>query len=82
LYVRPHELEIERHLNGSPVMPARVARVNPAGAFAKIALTTNEGGDIQVDLPLERYEQLGLQTGEAVFVSAKKARVFTPDYVI
>ncbi|MCI0360223.1 MAG: sulfate ABC transporter ATP-binding protein [Planctomycetaceae bacterium] len=82
LYVRPHELEIERYLNGSPAIPALVSRINPAGAFAKIALTTNEGGDIQVDLPLERYEQLGLQTGETVFVSAKKARVFTPDYVI
>jgi len=82
LYVRPHELEIERYLNGSPAIAASVARVNPAGAFAKIALTTKEGGDIQVDLPLERYEQLGLQPGETVFVSAKKARVFTPDYVI
>ena len=82
LYVRPHELEIERRLNGSPAIPALVARINPAGAFAKIALTTHEGGDIQVDLPLERYEQLGLQIGETVFVSAKKARIFTPDYVI
>jgi sulfate/thiosulfate transport system ATP-binding protein len=82
LYVRPHELEIERHLNGSPAIPALVSRINPAGAFAKIALTTHEGGDIQVDLPLERYEQLGLRQGETVFVSAKKARVFTPDYVI
>ena len=43
LYVRPHELEIERHLNGSPAIPAHVSRINPAGAFAKIALTTNEG---------------------------------------
>jgi len=82
LYVRPHELEIERYLNGTPAIPACVARVNPAGAVAKIALTTREGGDIQVDLPLERLEQLALQPGETVFVSAKKARVFTPDYVI
>jgi sulfate transport system ATP-binding protein len=81
VYVRPHELEIERHLNGSPAISAAVSRINPAGAFAKIALTTSEG-DIQVDLPLERYEQLGLVPGETVFVSAKKARIFTPDYVI
>jgi len=81
VYVRPHELEIERHLNGSPAIPAAVSRINPAGAFAKIALTTSEG-DIQVDLSLERFEQLGLVPGETVFVSAKKARIFTPDYVI
>ena len=82
LYVRPHELEIERHLNGVPAIPAAVSRINPAGAFAKVALTTSEGGDIQVDLPLERLEALGLRTGETVYVSARKARVFTPDYVI
>jgi sulfate transport system ATP-binding protein len=82
LYVRPHELEIERHLNGVPAIPAAVSRINPAGAFAKIALTTSEGGDIQVDLPLERLEALALRPGETVYVSARKARVFTPDYVI
>jgi sulfate/thiosulfate transport system ATP-binding protein len=81
LYVRPHELEIERHKNGVPSIEAQVARINPAGAVAKIALTTVDG-DIQVDLPLERLAQLALQPGEQVFVSAKKARVFTPDYVI
>ncbi|HZN33347.1 MAG TPA: sulfate/molybdate ABC transporter ATP-binding protein [Pirellulaceae bacterium] len=82
LYVRPHELDIQRYLNGTPAIPALVARINRAGALAKVALTTQDGGDIQVDLPLERLEQLGLQPGETVFVSAKKARVFTPDYVI
>jgi sulfate transport system ATP-binding protein len=82
LYVRPHELEIERYMNGKPAIPARVSRVNPAGVLAKVTLTTHEGGDIQVDLPLERFESLGLQPGEQVYVSARKARVFTPDYVI
>jgi len=82
LYVRPHELEIERKLNGAPAIPALVSRINPAGAFAKIALTTQEGGDINVDLPLERLESLALRTGEQVYVSARKARTFTPDYVI
>ena len=81
LYVRPHELEIERHTNGVPSIAAKVSRINPAGAFAKIALAT-EGGEIQVDLPLSRLEQLALEPGEQVYVSAKKARVFVPDYVI
>ena len=64
-----------------PAIAAEVSRINPAGAVAKVALTTVDG-DIQVDLPLERLAQLGLQPGEQVYVSAKKARVFTPDYVI
>ena len=81
LYVRPHELEIERHKNGVPSIEARVSRINPAGAVAKIALSTSDG-DIQVDLPLERLEQLALRAGDDVYVSAKKARVFVPEYVI
>jgi len=81
LYVRPHELEIERHKNGVPSIEARVSRINPAGAVAKIALATSDG-DIQVDLPLERLEQLALHAGDEVYVSAKKARVFVPEYVI
>jgi sulfate transport system ATP-binding protein len=81
LYVRPHELEIERYKNGVPSIAARVSRINPAGAVAKIALATNDG-DIQVDLPLERLEQLALRAGDEVYVSAKKARVFVPEYVI
>jgi sulfate transport system ATP-binding protein len=82
IYVRPHELQIERHLNGSPAIAALVARINPAGPFAKIALTGPDGGEIQVELPQDRFRELGLITGETVYVSAKKVRVFSPDYVI
>ena len=30
----------------------------------------------------ERFEELKLQPGETVYVSAKRGRVFAPDYVI
>jgi sulfate transport system ATP-binding protein len=82
IYVRPHELQIERHLNGSPAMAAAVSRISPAGPFARVALTTSDGADIQVELPLDRLEELNLAPGESVYVSARKARVFAPDYVI
>ena len=36
VYVRPHELDIERQANGVPSLPARVLRLNPAGAVAKV----------------------------------------------
>jgi sulfate transport system ATP-binding protein len=81
IYVRPHELEIERHRNGAPALAASVTRINPAGSVAKVLLRGGHGGDLQVDLPLERLEQLKLQLGENVFVSPKKVRVF-PEYQI
>jgi sulfate transport system ATP-binding protein len=82
VYIRPHELQIERHLNGSPSIPAHIARINPAGSFAKIVLTSIDGNEIQVDLPFDRFQELALQPGEQVYVSPKKVRVFVPDYVI
>ncbi len=84
VYVRPHELEIERHTNGTPALAARVARINPAGSVAKIALQASDGGEIKVDLPFERFADLKLELGEIVYVSAKHVRVFAsgPDYEI
>jgi len=82
VYVRPHELEIERHLNGSPALAARITRINPAGSVAKVLAADLEGREIQVNLPFERYLELNLQPGEPVYVVPKNARVFAPEYVI
>lgn len=82
LYVRPHELDIDRTPEGEPSLRARIARINPAGAVARIGLTGSEGEDIQVDLPLDRFEELNLRVGETVYVSPRRMRVFAPDYVI
>jgi sulfate transport system ATP-binding protein len=82
VYVRPHELDIERHANGVPSLPARVLRLNPAGAVAKVALAAADGSDILVDLPPQRFAELDLQPGENVFVHPRRVRVFTDDYSI
>ncbi len=83
VYVRPHELQIERYESGSPSMPALVSRINPAGSLAKISLQAEGGTDIQVDLPFERFLELDLKVGEQVYVAPRRVRVFSSDdYVI
>ena len=82
MYVRPHELDIERHRNGKASLEALIARINPAGSFAKIALRVEDGSEIQVDLPFERLTELELKTGEQVYVAPRKVRVFVPEYSI
>jgi sulfate transport system ATP-binding protein len=82
LYVRPHELEIERTLNGASAIQAVVGRITPVGALAKVVLTTHEGGNIQVELNQERLRELGLKPGDSVYVFAKKGHMFAPDYNI
>ncbi len=82
VYMRPHELDIRRKANGEASLPARVERINPAGSITKVTLHTSERQEVLVDLTLERYAELALQSGDKVFVVPKRARVFTPDYAI
>jgi sulfate transport system ATP-binding protein len=83
MYVRPHELEIERSANGGGSLRARIERINSAGSVAKVVLSALDGGgDLSVELSPERFGELGLQPGETVYVSPRKVRVFVPDYVI
>jgi sulfate transport system ATP-binding protein len=84
LYMRPHELDIDRATNGAAALAATVERVQATGPVARIALRAAEtGGDIQVELSAARYSELQLRAGESVFVSPKRVRVFMePEYVI
>jgi sulfate transport system ATP-binding protein len=79
VYVRPHELELERRPNGAPSLRACVSRINPAGSVAKITLQESEAGEIKVDLPFDRYQELGLHVGDTVYVLPKRVRAFVPE---
>jgi sulfate transport system ATP-binding protein len=82
-YARPHELDLALSPNGHTSMKAKVQRIHPAGSVARLGLLTSETNEeISVDLPLERYHELGLQLGAEVYVFAKRIRVFVPEYVI
>jgi sulfate transport system ATP-binding protein len=82
-YVRPHELEIEHSPNGSASLKARVERINPAGPVAKVFLMASDFGlGLNVEISPERYLELALKTGDTVYVSPRKVRVFMPEYVI
>jgi len=82
-YVRPHELEIEHAPNGAASLKARVERINPAGSVAKVFLMASDFGlGLNVEISPERYLELALKTGDTVYVSPRKVRVFMPEYVI
>ncbi len=83
VYFRPHELDIRHQRNGVPALAATVQRVNPAGSVAKVALRADDFDmGLNVELSMGRYLELALKTGDRVFVSPRKARVFMPEYVI
>ncbi|HEV3005424.1 MAG TPA: sulfate/molybdate ABC transporter ATP-binding protein, partial [Pirellulales bacterium] len=83
VYVRPHELDIERSANGAPSLRGQIERINAAGPVAKVQVSAAEFGvALHVELSQERYTELDLKRGETVFVSPRRARAFAPDYVI
>lgn len=82
IYVRPHELRIERERNGSDSMPATIERINRAGVQAKVLLRSSQQGAIRVDIPMEKLLALNIQPGESVYVVPMHARSFAADYSI
>lgn len=83
VYVRPHELEIDREWAGPSSFPARVVHINPAGAVVKFRLMVDEFAlAINVDLNPARALDLALKPGEHVYVFPRRVRVFGPDYSI
>jgi sulfate transport system ATP-binding protein len=76
VYVRPHELDIARS-PAAGALAARVVRVTPLSGGLKIELAVDSlGSRMRADLDWERGAALGLQSGEDVFLSLRRARVF------
>jgi sulfate/thiosulfate transport system ATP-binding protein len=83
VYVRPHELEIDRRCAGPGSLEARVVHINPAGSVARVQLLAPEfAAAIHAEISLERYAELALRAGETVYVSPRRVRVFVPEYSI
>jgi sulfate transport system ATP-binding protein len=79
VYVRPHEFTIDSSRNGAESLEARVLHVNPTGSRAKVELRIIESDQlINAELTAERFSELALKSGDTVFVSARRARVFMP----
>jgi sulfate transport system ATP-binding protein len=83
VYVRPHEIELQRQPNGTPSLRAEVLHVNPTGSTIKIELRAlDDDRRINAELTAERFAELQLELGDTVHVSPRKVRVFMPDYSI
>ena len=80
VYVRPHELAIERYRNGVASLEARVLHVNPTGSRTKLELRAVEYDlMLSAEISAERFAELGLKAGDIVHVSPRRVRVFIPN---
>jgi len=75
VYVRPHDVEIARAASAGAV-PARVVRVTPRGAGLKVELDVPTlSPNLRADLDWRSGTALGLEAGDDVFLSLRRARV-------
>jgi sulfate/thiosulfate transport system ATP-binding protein len=88
VYVRPHDLDVTRLVNGRPAWTARIKKLTPLGGLVRLELTLPDGTGLLVQLTRERSLELALIEGESVFVTPKDLKVFhdeasyVGDYVI
>jgi sulfate transport system ATP-binding protein len=79
-YARPHLLELAHQPTEPPQFRATIESLTTAGPLVKVELATETGTVVHVEVPQERYKQLGLQKGGEVFVRVKEIRVFPQNH--
>jgi sulfate/thiosulfate transport system ATP-binding protein len=83
VYVRPHELELNRSSETGNCLRGKVVHINPAGSVVKVRVAAEDFGlMLNVDVTPDRYKSLGIKPGDLVYVSPKTAKIFEPDYTI
>jgi sulfate transport system ATP-binding protein len=83
IYVRPHELRISRYGDGSGSLVSRVIHITPAGSVVKVRLRAVEFGFVvNVAVAADEFAGLEIKSGDVVYVSPRRMRVFVPDYAI
>ncbi len=82
-YVRPHELAIDRDHEPEQSIKAVVSYIRAIGPIVRLELKRHDNGElIEAELTKERFAELKLAAGDAVFVGLKNCKVFVEDYSI
>ena len=81
-YVRPHELDITRRPGGDASVEAVVRYIHAVGPTVRLELDQGQGIGLDAELTRERFQELGLKTGETIYATPRKLQTFTDDYSI
>jgi sulfate/thiosulfate transport system ATP-binding protein len=74
MFVRPHELEIERYASNGSSVAARIQRIQSAGPIVRVELTSDQYDAITVEMTHDRHRDLSVKTGETVYVREGSGR--------
>ena len=74
--------EIDNKPSGDHFLKGEIKFVNLAGPVAKVEVEAEGGELINLEVSNDRWRELSLKKGAAVYVRPKEMRVFTDDYSI
>ena len=77
-YVRPHDIEIHKELNGTkPAFEAVISYIHAIGPLVRLELQRDDQSEvIESELTRERFLQLDVTLGNKVYVYPRNVRVF------
>jgi sulfate transport system ATP-binding protein len=79
-YVRPHEIDVDRHSPGTDGIVVKLRRAHTIGPLAQLELERADNEQIiEALIPNEKFTQLGLKEGETLVARPKRLHVFFND---
>jgi sulfate/thiosulfate transport system ATP-binding protein len=83
-YARPHDMEIDREApSGEGFILVTILHIHTVGPAVRIQLRRSDTSEtMDAELSKDRYRQLALKIGDAVYVRPRHLRVFVEDYSI
>ena len=79
-YIRPHDLEVERYVQGAEGIVVKLRRAHAIGPLAQLDLERTDNAQIiEATISNERYVALNLKDGETLVVRPKRLRVFVDE---
>ena len=78
-YVRPHDIHVDRVVNGDGAIAARVSHILSVGPVVRLELTRDDSENkelIQVEISKERFRELQLTRGDQVFIKPSRFDLF------
>lgn len=79
-YVRPYDIDIDRTVNGIGQLEVTIRHIQTTGLVTRLELERLDNQElVNAELTRERFQELGLQAGEHVFIRPRSYRVFEQD---
>ncbi len=82
VFVRPHDVLVEREQISSNSTPAYVKRLIHLGWEVQVELSLENGETVKAVFTKARFQQLELEVGQKVYVRPNQIKSFASDYVI